>query len=188
MQELSTLNYNAFIDAISPLALPLSGSALHGQLCGFLCAGKIQMGETYIQTLMDNPRDEASRTAAQALFYVYSTCEQQIHNFDFSFSLLLPDDEQPLFERAKAFSEWCAGFTHGLQLSGIKTHRFDEETQNALEHISEFGQLDCDTLDMCEEDEKALVEISEYTRMSVLRLHTDLISSHSKDGDAETAH
>lgn len=188
MQEISFLTYNAFVDAITPLALPLSGSALHGQLCGFLCAGKIQQGETYIQTLMDNPKDEATRAAALALFSVYATCEQQIHNFDFSFSLLLPDDDEPLFERAKAFSEWCSGFIHGLHLSGIKTHRFDEETQNALEHISEFGQLDCDSLDISEEDEKALVEISEYTRMSVLRLHSDLISSHSKDGGAETAH
>jgi uncharacterized protein YgfB (UPF0149 family) len=187
MQEISFLNYNAFVDAISPLALPLSGSALHGQLCGFLCAGKIQQGETYIQTLMDNPKDETTRTAALALFSVYATSEQQIHNFDFSFALLLPDDEQPLFERAKAFSEWCAGFIHALQLSGIKTHRLDEETQNALEHITEFAQLDCETLDVSEDDEKALVEISEYTRMSVLRLHSDLITPHS-EGGAETAH
>lgn len=179
-------DYDNFIDAIAMLALPISGSELHGVMCGYLCAGAIQEGETYLRGLMGNKTDQHLRGVALALFGVFAVSQQQLQNFDFEFQLLLPDDEAPLSERAQAFSEWCEGFTQGVTLAGVGYEQLDDdEAQEALQHMTEFAQLDYHALNIDEGDERALVDVTEYARMAVLRIHGDLLASN---GQTETAH
>lgn len=65
---------------------------------------------------------------------------------------------------------------------------YEEESQDALQHLMEFAELDCETLEVGEEDERALMEVSEYTRMAVLRLHSDLVLHERELGDSGTTH
>ncbi len=182
-------DYDAFVESISGVALSISAAGLHGMMCGYLCAGADNQGEGYLRALLNNKKDEGTRTAELAMFSAYSISQQQIANFDFDFELLLPDDDEPLVERAQAFSEWCEGFTQGLSMAGVgPDHFYDEEAQEALQHITEFSELDSSTLDVDEEDEKALMEVSEYARLAVLRLHGDLIANERERSGSETTH
>lgn len=181
--------YQRFIDSISPLALPISGSELHGMMCGYLCAGAIHKGEEYLRALMLNKKDELTKAAILALFDVYAVSHQQIVNLDFDFQLLLPDDDEPLPIRAQAFSEWCEGFTQGLYMTGINMDQIEEEeVQEAIEHIAEFAQLDYGSLQISEEDETALMEVSEYARMAVLRIYGDLSKNNQHQDSEKKAH
>lgn len=180
-------NYDEFVALISSLNLPISVSELHGIMCGYLCANADNQGESYLRALT-HKKDEQTRAAALAIFSIFSISQQQISNFDFGFELLLPDDDEPLLVRARAFSEWCEGFIQALTLVGIDPDNFyDEEAQDALEHLTEFAELDCDTLDVDEEDEKALTEVQEYARLAVLRLYGEIISNEQSDG-TDTSH
>lgn len=181
--------YDTFIESIAVLTLDISGSQLHGMMCGYLCAGADHQGESYLRALLNNKKDQESRAAVLSMFEVFSISQQQISNFDFEFEMLLPDEHAPLIERAQAFSEWCEGFTQGLTVIGIGPDQFyEEEAQEALQHLIEFAELDCDTLDVDEEDEKALMEVSEYARMAVIRLHGDLVMNERERGGSETTH
>lgn len=181
--------YDDFNESIAVLALDISGSQLHGMMCGYLCAGADSQGEAYISALLNNKKDEASRSAILAMSAVFSISQQQISNFDFEFELLLPDENESLIDRAQAFSEWCEGFTQGLNLAGVGLDQFyEEEAQEALQHIIEFADLDCGSIDIDEEDESALMEVSEYARMAVLRLHGDLVMHERERGGSETTH
>ncbi|MGQ3889086.1 UPF0149 family protein [Legionella sp. CNM-1927-20] len=179
--------YQEFVNKVAILSLPISSSELHGIICGYLCAGATQKAESYLQALiLQNKKDEFTRAAAMAIFDTYTITQQQITNLDFTFQLLLPDEESPLIDRAQAFSQWCEGFTQGITLSGVNYELLDEEdSREALQYIVEFAQLDYDSVDVSEEDEKALVEISEYTRMAVLRLSEDLHNLHFTDESAK---
>ncbi|AMQ26536.1 TPA: UPF0149 family protein [Legionella pneumophila] len=181
--------YDDFVESISVLALTMSGSELHGIMCGYLCAGADSQGEAYIRALLNNKKDEQSRNALLSMFSVFSISQQQMNNFDFEFEMLLPDDDESLVTRAQAFSEWCEGFTQGLTIAGVGMEQFyEEESQDALQHLMEFAELDCETLEVGEEDERALMEVSEYTRMAVLRLHSDLVLHERELGDSGTTH
>lgn len=181
--------YDDFVASIDDLSLPISASELHGIMCGYLCAGADSQGEAYLRALLGNKKDEAGRQAALALFSVFSVSQQQISNFDFEFGLLLPSDQETLLTRAQAFSEWCDGFTQALTIAGVELDQFsDDEVQEVVQHITEFAELDVETLDVDEEDEKALMEVSEYTRMAVLRLYGDLVSTNKHQGDSEITH
>lgn len=90
--------------------------------------------------------------------------------------------------RAQAFSEWCEGFTQGINMAGVSYEQLkEEEAQEALHHILEFAQLDYESLQVDEEDEMALVEVSEYTRMAILKIYGDLLEDNSQHG-SRTSH
>ncbi len=188
-EPMSLPDYNGFVDAISYLSLPISASNLHGIMCGYLCAGADAQGESYLRALLNNKKDGQSRHALLAMFEVFSVSQQQINHFDFEFQMMLPGEDESLIERAKAFSEWCEGFTQALTLSGVSTDSFyEEEAQDALHHLVEFAQLDCEGLDVDEGDERALMEVSEYTRMAVIRLHGDLKTENRTRGGSDLTH
>jgi len=182
-------SYDLFADNIAALALPISASELHGVMCGYLCAGASREGESYLQALMFNrKKDDLTRIANLEMFKIYSVSQHQLANLDFEFQMLLPEDEEALVVRAQAFSEWCEGFTQGMTLAGVSYEQLEEEdSQDALQHIQEFAQLDYENLEVSEEDEKALVDVSEYARMAVLRLCGDL-QANDKSGHAGSAH
>ncbi|WP_058463251.1 UPF0149 family protein [Legionella adelaidensis] len=168
-------NYEEFLTHIDGLDLPYSGSEVHGVMCGYLCTGASNEGENYIRALVNNTKNSTKKEALMALFSVYAISYQQLINFDFEFELLLPDEGYPLVARAQAFSEWCQGFTQGVALSGFTASQLsEEEAVEALRHISEFAELDYESLDVSEDDEKALLEVSEYTRLAVLQIFNDI--------------
>ena len=178
-------DYWLFCDKIGVLALPISGSKLHGVMCGYLCAGALHDGDAYLRALTINKRGTAARTAAQAVFQLYTISQHQIDEDNFSFQLFLPDDEQPLSDRALAFSEWCEGFIQALSIVGVTSSQLDEEeSQEALMHFAEFSKLDYDSLKVGEEDEKAFMEVTEYARMAVLGLYWDIRVGASEGGGA----
>lgn len=188
-KHMSLPEYDDFCHAIAALSLPISASFLHGNMCGYLCAGESTQGESYLRALSQNKKDEASRNAVLAMFEVFSISQQQMINFDFEFQMMLPDDEEALSTRAQAFSEWCEGFTQALTLAGVHIEQFqEEEAQDALQHMIEFAELDYESLDVGEEDERALVDVSEYARMAVLRLYGDLRLNEKDRGDSSVTH
>ncbi|MDA9271838.1 YecA family protein [bacterium] len=173
--------YQQFVDSIAVLDLPISGSELHGVICGYLAAGAIQKGEMYLRALMMNRNEMATRAAALALFNVFTVSQQQVNYLGFEFQLLLPDEDESLIVRAQAFSEWCEGFTQGLTLSEIDYNQLeDEEAQEAIHHLIEFAHLDYTSLQVDEADEQALMEVTEYARMAVLHIHSGVQTAHLK--------
>jgi uncharacterized protein len=182
--------YQQVIDAIAPLNLPISGSELHGILCGYLSANAASKGETYLRALTNHATDTVRRAVAPILFEVYAISQQQVSQSGFDFQLLLPDDSAPLLARAQAFSEWCDGFTQGIRMAGIDYDTLQsDDAQDAIEHLSEFSEMDYDTIDCSEQDERALMEICEYARMAVLHIYSDVISNHPLDEqDSESTH
>jgi uncharacterized protein len=186
---LSLPDYDHVVDSIAPLALHASVSSLHGTICGYLCAGAETQAEVYIRALAGTKKDKASRSAILVLFELFSVSEQQMKDFDFEFTMLLPYVEDPLRVRAQAFGEWCEGFVQGMNMAGIDAGQFDdEEAQDALQHLIEFAELDYESLEVGEDDEQALMEVYEYARMAVIRLHGDLVMSERARGDSGTTH
>lgn len=168
-------DHQTFNESIKALTLPISTSKLHGIMCAYLAVGANQGGEAYLQAIMPQKKDKASRVTILSLFNIYAITQQQIAHFGFKFQLLLPDANQSLLSRAQAFSEWCVGFTQGLSLSGFNIqHLKNESTREMILHIAEFGQLDYQMLEVNEDDARAFMYATEYTRMAVPEIYADI--------------
>lgn len=178
-------DYHSFSQAIASLQLPISCAELHGVLCGYLAAGGMRQGESYLQSILSQQHSKQTRAAATALFDVLTISQHQLSNLGFDFELLLPADDLSLATRARAFSEWCEGFTQGLTVAGFDFNKLDtDDAQEAVQHITEFAQLDYEALQVNEEDERALTEVIEYTRMAVLAIHAETLIQHKQEGTA----
>ena len=91
----------------------------------------------------------------------------------FAFSLLLPDDNEALTTRAAAFADWCRGFLSGLGQAGIADlSMLGEDARGFLNDLERFGTLDVSG-DGGEDDERALTELTEFTRIGALIVHAD---------------
>lgn len=180
--------YHSFVNTIDILAIQISVSELHGIICGYLCAGAVDQGEVYIRSLLTDNKSSVKKDANLALFNLYTVSQHQISTFDLGFQLFLPDIEESLTVRAEAFSQWCSGFMEGLTMAGVNiTEIPGKDAKDAIIHITQFADLDYEALSVGEEDEKALMEVNEYTRMAVLQIHNAI--QPKKFGDnSKTAH
>ena len=102
--------------------------------------------------------------------------ERSLESPDFSF--------QPIFcsatslpERTYALGDWCRGFTLGIGWDNTTiVTSFGEDTTEALSDITHIALAEPGT-DPPETEERALVELEEYLRVSVQLIYEESCSS-----------
>lgn len=167
--------------------LTLSPAELHGLLSGQVAAGArfdpvsllARIGE--LLDLEPFKRDD-TRTGVMQL---YLATLQQLQAPDFSFELVLPDDDQPLAVRADALGVWCSGFLSGFGLQERKgSQGLSIEGQETLRDLAQIVQITTAADADAEEDENDLMEVQEYVRMAALLVFSEC---NEPDGQAEVA-
>jgi len=172
--------------------LTLSPAELHGLLCGQVAAGARFDPVTLfarIGELLDlEPFSrELTRTGIMQL---YLATLQQLQAPDFSFELVLPDDDQPLAGRADALGLWCSGFLSGFGLQERKgSQGLSMEGQETLRDLAQIVQITTAADAEAEEDENDLMEVQEYVRMAALLVFSECNEPDGQPSDAaaETA-
>ena len=97
---------------------------------------------------------------------------------DMGFTLLLPDDGEPLRQRTAALADWCHGFMHGLALAGgadqgAMADMLDEAIPaEILDDFSEITKAGADETEG-EDSEQAYVELVEYVRVSTQLIYDE---------------
>ena len=152
----------------------LSAAEFHGTLTGLVCAGHSDSNIDQWQELL------VSKNKTQPLFDatcgVMALTERSLESPDFSF--------QPIFcsatslpERTHALGDWCRGFTLGIGSDDTTTvTSFGEDTAEALSDIAHIALAEPGT-DPPETEERALVELEEYLRVSVQLIYEESCSS-----------
>ncbi len=166
-------------------ALTVSPSELHGLLAGQVAAGARFDPASLLQRIqqlfdIEPLKGEGVRKGVMQL---YLATLQQFEAPDFSFELLLPDDDQPLPIRAEALGVWCSGFLSGFGLQERKgTQGLSVEGQETLRDLAQIVQISTDADADTEEDEGDLMEVQEYVRMAAL-----LVFSECNEPDGQSA-
>jgi uncharacterized protein YgfB (UPF0149 family) len=165
------------------VATVLSGedpAEIHGLLCGLVCAGAAVDGDDWRTRLEPELfRDDLQILATEAfLNELFAITLSQLNSDDFNFSLLLPDDEVLLSQRARALSGWCQGFLSGLGLGGMeKSQALPAAVQEFLRDLVAIAQLDCELSEADEVEEQSYIELVEYVRIGVLLVNQELRSA-----------
>jgi uncharacterized protein YgfB (UPF0149 family) len=151
-----------------------SGSAAeaHGLLAGLLCMDSGIACGAWLESLegpATEPPDDSDR---QVLGRLFDATRRQLDDFDFSFELLLPDDDTPIEERAEALAEWCQGFLAGLGYGTKGNSGWPGECAEVLADIGEIARLDPGGVGESAESDYA--ELSEYVRVGVQVICSEL--------------
>ncbi len=177
--------YERVARALATLRCDVGAAECHGMLCGMLSGPRAFEPALWLDHVSGGERalfdDGEAHAALEALM---STTITAMADQDYDFALLVPADEAPLATRAAGFAAWCRGFLSGLGLSGIADlEALGEDAREFLADLSRFATLGMDA-DGDEDDERALVELTEFTRIGVMLIRAELDQGGGERGPA----
>lgn len=158
----------------------------HGLLSGLLCCNSgITAGEYLTHLAAMQLMVEPGEALAGVMVETWEGTRKQLEDEELGFQLWLPDDDEPLEERAISLAQWCSGFLAGLG-SGCSLEGLSEDAREALADLMEISRAEIssspDDSSGNEEDEGAFAEIVEYVRIVALSLFEEF--SGPGNGDA----
>ncbi|WP_422412877.1 MULTISPECIES: UPF0149 family protein [unclassified Endozoicomonas] len=163
-------------------------SELHGILCGTFAAGSQPGVEAWfrqVSGLLDD--QELDSRFQELLMRMYQGTLQKLDQSDFSIALLLPDDDEALEQRTEALGFWCQGFLFGFG-EVIGGQSLSQEVEGVLGDFSEIAQIRPEA-DGSDESERLFIDVSEYVRMSLLTIFSEVASQEkSTKRNTKTIH
>jgi uncharacterized protein YgfB (UPF0149 family) len=164
-----------FADMFVELRALGTPSELHGLMCGQLATGvrfasddwlAMAVAHLGVQEIEDDD-DKAE------LVGLYELALSQLGDGGFTFTLLLPDDDQELVFIAESLGSWCSGFLGGFGLAfDRKTQKLTQDTTEAMDNLSQIALISLQDEDYPQADQ-SLMELVEYVRMAALMVFTD---------------
>lgn len=147
-----------------------SASEIHGILSGFICGGIDLDSKGWLAHLNDviNEGMGLPPKTKKLAHTLYANIVSQVTDDGLGFSLLLPDDEQPLDDRCDSMSQWAQGFLLGFGMVQQGLNESTEEIQELIKDIRDISQVSLEFEEENEEFEIAYAEIVEYLRIGAM--------------------
>jgi yecA family protein len=156
-----------------------NAAEVHGVICGVISSNQ-ELPIYWFEELFDQAEEgdllvADCRSEVEELF---TNTIRQIEDAGLGMQLLLPDDENSLATRAQAVSQWCQGFLYGIGLSGDAfEQQLSDEAKEALEDIASFTRMDVGGIEESEQEEGALVEITEFIWVASMLIRETLLTN-----------
>jgi uncharacterized protein YgfB (UPF0149 family) len=157
----------------------------HGTLAGALCTASSYRFEDWLQEILPEGRAQPISTGALRGLYFLTT--ETLAGAEMSFEPLLPEDAQPLDERAAALSQWCVGFLYGLGSGSIPdVSKLPGEVGEVVKDFDELTRVGVGAGESEEENESAYAELVEFVRVGVQLVFEELESLRARSTDGES--
>lgn len=169
MNPLKLPEYSPLVSKFSDGDIALSPAEFHGMACGGLSVGgkSSQLKNLFLNVVTN---DKAQPLIAELI----KITQAQLSAPDFSFQLLLPDDDAPLNARIDAVKEWSQGYLLSLSESNIPLKNHPEisikEAITDILAIAKMPPINKPSL----QDENDFVEITEHLRLATLVIFNEL--------------
>jgi yecA family protein len=171
------LDYDYFNEQLSQADIESSAAEVHGLLCGLFCGGEENVEQRLLSELTASAgRDDSVWEECRAsLTGLIEETHDSLSGEQLGFPLLMPDDKEPLLNRAAAARDWCQGFLYGMGLLGeIKEKSLSDEAREALRDLAEITRMELDGLSDGEEEESALMEVVEFIWVAANLIYDEL--------------
>lgn len=165
------LSYQAVEDVVLGNEATVSAAEAHGMLVGMLCVNADADCEQWLSQVFGETRDGLSEAEFATIRELYDATRNLLEAVDFSFELFLPDDGMDLVGRAQALGGWCQGFLYGIGYGG-PAGDWTADCAEILHDLADISQLDADASG--EADEAAYAEVSEFVRVGVQVIRSEL--------------
>ncbi len=171
----NTIDFASAQAIITAENMKAHASELHGVLTGLVCSGFEFEDQSYLIMINDlfNNGDGLTKAVKSLVKQMFSELWSEVLDDDYSFQLMLPDDDDSIVERGNALGVWVQGFNLGFGLQQKDNAVASKEVKEVLTDFAEISNLS-DEMEEDEDTEQAFFEISEYVRISALLCFTEL--------------
>lgn len=147
---------------------------VHGALVGLICGGVEQNSHAWVAPLMDlmNDGKPLEASLAHLISELYQDTVARLTDFEFGFTLLLPEEEVPLSHRVEALSLWTQSFLTGIAIIQPKLNQASEDVREVIRDLAEIAQVEFDVAED-EESEAAYAELQEFVRMAAILCYSE---------------
>lgn len=155
----------------------------HGCLCGALCTTPDYTVERWLDELVAIEADEMNLPPDAPLRLLFADTHGALRGNEMEFEPLLPDDDEPLEQRATALAQWCQGFLYGFGTGKpVRTEDLKGQVDEILRDLSHIARASVDVGDAGEDEEASYAELVEYLRVGVQLIHDELAPIRDADG------
>ena len=171
VQSVSFISFDELGQALASAGCQTEAAECHATLAGLICAATPLPADWMAQITGGG---DSLHDCGAVLENLRSGLQASLSGDAMEFDLLLPDDEEPLSERASALAHWCQGFLFGLVSGGVETGR--ALPGDVAEVVSDFSTLSeaGHTGAAGEEDEQSYAELCEYVRVGAQLVYEEL--------------
>ena len=147
---------------------------VHGALVGLICGGVKQDNLAWLKTLLDLMNDGQPLEAElqQLIAELYQDTVARLADFEFGFTLLLPEEEVSLSHRVEALALWTQSFLTGIAIIQPELAKSSPDVREVIKDLAEIAQVEFDVGDD-EESETAYIELQEFVRMSAILCYSE---------------
>ena len=159
-------------DLLFNAGLTLNPSELHGVLVGLMGAGFSPDDKHHLEQTLVSVEKAAGVLNLATLSAIVDT--------DYAFRMVMPDDDDPIEQRLRSFSNWVtgfiSGFTEGMTARKAIGATIQPEVAEVLKDFAAIAQVDTDQAES-EDAERQLEELVDYARLAAISLVQDAMNS-----------
>ena len=169
--EREKVDHETLARALAEADSDTSAAEAHGVISGVLCVSSDdQAGSKWVPILLSDAAQmtpAAAKKLSLSLMYIHQNTLNALKSGNFTFDLIVPDDDKPVAERIAALADWCRGYLLGLSVHG------PAGKQNLVAQKKEFVEdlIEITNVQPGQEHEKEaendLMELHEFIRVGV---------------------
>ena len=171
--------FDDVVEALNVMQVFTNASESHGLLCALFSFGAEVNFSAWSDSLMTKSFQEGDVVAVDALQVVkklYDHTKLQFDEKGLSIDLFIPEDCEPLTERAEGLTYWIRGFLSGVGLFGLDYESSKNEyVKEAISDLMKISYMDYESLGEVESSEDDFMELMEYTRVAVLLIDSEKV-------------
>lgn len=168
--QTSPSSYAELARSLRAAGVATSPAEVHGLVTGVLCGP--ETGRVSWSALVPGA---AAGGLTEALDSLREETLARLHEPEFAFAPLLPDDAAGLSAQVDAFAEWCHGFLTGLAAAGVKDLRaLPENVAEFIRDLLPMSEVEREQVADEEDETRALAELIEYLRVGVQLVYEEL--------------
>jgi uncharacterized protein YgfB (UPF0149 family) len=172
--------YKPFAKHLQDNNIIATPAELHGHASGMIVVNRGVEVEEWVELVMADYSFEGGDKAKliPVLGALFDFAKDKLSADNYTFSLLLPSDDNDLSFRLEALSTWCASFLTGMAFAGLKSdtnmHQDVHEFILDLEKISKVDTMSDDS----QGEEIDFVELVEYVKAGTILLYSEFDSDN----------
>ena len=176
-------DWDEIADQLFNAGQTLNPSELHGVLVGLMGAGFDPDDQHHLEQTLASVEKAVGMQLQGELVDIVSRLNlatlSAIVDTDYAFHVFLPDDDDPIEQRLRSFSNWVTGFisgyTEGMTVRQAAGLAIQPEVADVLKDFASIAQVETDQVET-EEAERQLEELVDYVRLATISIVQDAIN------------
>ena len=190
LSDVCSFDYDALKSTFDLLKVTSSPSALHGELCGYLCAGQRFEAQQWLDQVEEclHLSKKPEKSAIIQFIALKVNTLAQLESSEFELDFVLPSDDSEFSFRLRELAQWCMSFITAFALADghSKAATLSEEGQEIFSDITNISQVVVDGDEQIE-SEGDLFSVQEHVKMGVLLIFTELNLKPSTPDNASSS-